>query len=78
MEAMKGADPRINRQFPKAVPLWCATHQLTRAIVQSCTEPAIRNMIGIVDSVSTVFSKDSNEVSKPICDTWQTFSKNYL
>ena len=69
MEATKGAGPRINRQFPKTVPLWCATHQLNRVIVQSCTAPAIRTMIGTVGSVFTVFSIDSNEVSRPICDT---------
>ena len=43
--ATKGARPRINRQFPKAEPLWCAVHQLNRVTVQTCTEPAIRNMI---------------------------------
>ena len=62
------AGPRINRQFPKAVSLWCATHQLNRVIGQSCTEPVIRNMIKTVDSVSTVFGIDSTEVSRLICD----------
>ena len=52
MGTAKGAGPRINEQFPKAVPLWCATHQLNRVIVQSCSEPPIRNMIGTIDSVS--------------------------
>ena len=40
-----------NLEYPKAIPLWCASHQLNRVIVQSCTEQAIRNMIGTVDSV---------------------------
>ena len=55
MGRFKGAGPRINREFPKAIPLWCASHQLNRVIVQSCTEPPIRNMIGTVDSVSTIW-----------------------
>ena len=40
MGAAKGAGPRINMQYPKAVPasLWCANHQLNRVIVQSCTQ----------------------------------------
>ena len=57
MGATKGAGLRINRQFPKAVLIWCATHKLNRIIVQSCTEPTQRNMIGTVDSVSTVLSR---------------------
>ena len=67
--ATKEAGSGINIQLPKAVPLWCATHQLNRVIVQSCTEPAIRNMIGTVDSVSTIFSIDSSEASRPFHDT---------
>ena len=43
MGKTKGAGPRINREYPKAIPpLWCApSHQLNRVIVQSCTEQAI-------------------------------------
>ena len=52
MGAAKGAGPRISEQFPKAVPLWCATHQLNTVIVQSCSELPIRDMIGTIDSVS--------------------------
>ena len=55
MGAAKVAGPRINMQYPKAVPLWCANHQLNRVIVQSCTEPCIRNMIGTIDSVSKIY-----------------------
>ena len=50
--AVKGTGSRIARQYSKAVPLWCTTHQLNRVIVQSCVEPSVRNMIGPVDSVS--------------------------
>ena len=50
--AVKCAGSRIGRQYPKAVSLWCTTHQLNRVIVQSCTEPPVRNMIGTVDNVS--------------------------
>ena len=55
MGSTKGAGPQINKDFPKAVPLWCASHQLNRVIVQSCTEHAIQNMIGMIDSVNIVF-----------------------
>ena len=51
-EPVKGVGSRIARQYPKAVLLWCTTHQLNRVIVQSCTEPPVRNMIGTVDSIS--------------------------
>ena len=54
MGATKGAGPRINRDYPKAVPLWCASHQLNRVIVQSCTERPIKNMIGMIDSVNMI------------------------
>ena len=57
MGKTKGAGPRINKEYPKAIPLWCASHQLNRVIVQSCTEQAIRNMIGTVDSVSITMYK---------------------
>ena len=50
--AVKGAGSRIATQYPKAVPLWCTTHQLNRVIVQSCTETPVRNMIWTVDNVS--------------------------
>ena len=50
--AVKGAGSRIARQYPKAVPLWCTTHQLNRVIVQSCTEHPVRNMVGTLNNVS--------------------------
>ena len=49
---VKVAGTWIARWYPKAVPLWYTTHQLNRLIVQSCTEPPVRNVIGTVDSVS--------------------------
>ena len=49
--ACEGAGLRIQRQFTKAIPLWCTTHQLNRAIVQSSKEQPIKNMIGTVDNV---------------------------
>ena len=53
MGAFKGAGPRIQRWYPRAILQSCTTHQLNRAIVQSSTELAIRNMIGTVDTVSS-------------------------
>ena len=53
MGPFKGAGPRIQRQYPRAIPLWCTTHQLNRVIAQSFTELAIRNMIGTMDTVSS-------------------------
>ena len=54
MGKSKGTGPWINAEYPKAVPLWCASHQLNRVIVQSCAEPAIQNMIGTIDSVNII------------------------
>ena len=50
--AVKGAGSRIARQHPKVVPLQCTTHQLSRVIVQSCTESPVSNMTGTVYNVS--------------------------
>ena len=55
MGSTKRVGPQINKDFPKAVPLCCASHQLNMAIVKSCTEHAIQNMIGMIDSVNIVF-----------------------
>jgi hypothetical protein len=63
---VKGAGMRIQRQYPKAVPMWCAAHQLNRVIVQSCTEKPVRNMIGTVDCVSTKF-EIWNKLSIKLC-----------
>ena len=38
-------------QFPKALHLWCASHQLNLVIVDSCILPLIRNMMGTTDQV---------------------------
>ena len=51
MGAFEGPGPRIQRQYPRAIPLWCTTHQLNRAIVQSSIELALRKIIGTVDNV---------------------------
>ena len=51
MGVFKGVGSRIHRLYPKAIPLWCTSHQLNRVIVQSSRDPPIRNMIGTVDSV---------------------------
>ena len=51
MGTFKGTGLRIQGQFTKAIPLWCPTHQLNRAIVQSSKDQPIRNMIGTVDNV---------------------------
>lgn len=49
--SVKGVGPRIERQFPKALHLWCASHQLNLVIVDSCILPLIRNMMGTTDQV---------------------------
>ena len=50
--SVKGVGPWIERQFPKALYLWCASHQLNLVIVDSCILPLIRNMMGTTDQVS--------------------------
>ena len=71
--AVKGAGSRIARQYPKAVPLWCTTHQLNRVIVQSCTEHHVRNIIGTVDSDSiSLFYLDQSS-REFICEKMVSF-----
>ncbi|XP_069104128.1 52 kDa repressor of the inhibitor of the protein kinase-like [Argopecten irradians] len=51
----KGVGPRIQQQYPKALPFWCTAHQLNRCIVQACTIPAVRNMMSTADQVVRFF-----------------------
>ena len=49
--SVRGVGLRIERQFPKALHFWCASHQLHLVIVDSCILPLIRNMMGTTDQV---------------------------
>ena len=51
----KGVSSRIQQQFPKALPMWCAAHRLNWYIVQACTIPEVRNMMSTADQVVCTF-----------------------
>ena len=52
---VNGVGPRIHRQYPKALPFWCAAHQLNWCIVQACNIPMVRNMMTTYDQVVRFF-----------------------
>ena len=52
----KGVSSRIQQQFPKALPMWCAAHRLNRCIVQACTIPEVRYMMSTADQVVCTFN----------------------
>ena len=54
---VRGVGPRIEQMCPKALHLWCASHQLNLVIVSSCTLPLIRNMMGTTDQVCGVINE---------------------
>ena len=52
----KGVSSRVQQQFPKALPMWCAAHRLNRrCIVQTCTIPEVRNIMSTADQVVCTF-----------------------
>ena len=51
----KGVANRIKEQYPKALSLWCAAHQLNRCVVQACTIQEVRNMMTTADQVVKFF-----------------------
>ena len=52
---VNGTAARITSSFPLALYVHCASHCLNLAVVSSLEEVAVRNMIGIVNRVSTFF-----------------------
>ncbi|XP_060569650.1 zinc finger MYM-type protein 1-like [Ruditapes philippinarum] len=48
---VKGVGPRIQRQYPRALPFWCTAHQLNRCVVHACDNKLVRNMMGTVHKV---------------------------
>ena len=52
---VNGTAARITSSFPLALYVHCAFHCLNLAVVSSLEEVAVRNMIGIVNRVSTFF-----------------------
>lgn len=52
---VNGTAARIMSSFPLAIYVHCASHCLNLAVVGSLEEVAVRNMIGIVNRVSTFF-----------------------
>ncbi len=49
----KGAAAIITSQFPLAMYLHCASHSLNLAVVKSLEVQSVRNMIGIINRVSS-------------------------
>lgn len=54
----RGVQSRIKQLQPLAIYMHCAAHKLNLAIVNACSLPSVRNMMGIVGSV-TVFVRES-------------------
>ena len=52
---VNGTAVRIMSSFPLAIYVHCASHCLNLAVIASVEEVAVRNMIGIVNRVSTFF-----------------------
>ena len=53
---IRGTAALISAQHPLAIYLHCASHSLNLAVVKSLEVTSVRNMIGVVDRVSTFFS----------------------
>ena len=51
----KGARAVIQREYPRAVYVHCRAHALNLAVVKSCENPYIRNMLGVVERVAVFF-----------------------
>ena len=49
--SFKGVRARIQEQHPAAVYVHCKAHVLNLALVHSCQEPLVRNMLGTVKEV---------------------------
>ena len=50
-----GARAVIQREYPRAVYVHCPAHALNLAVVKSCENPYIRNMLGVVERVAVFF-----------------------
>uniref|UniRef100_H3ATM6 DUF4371 domain-containing protein n=1 Tax=Latimeria chalumnae TaxID=7897 RepID=H3ATM6_LATCH len=48
---VKGVAARIQEKYPKALPLWCTSHQLNRCVVQAYEITTVRNMMDAADEV---------------------------
>ncbi|KAH3720099.1 hypothetical protein DPMN_062992 [Dreissena polymorpha] len=52
----KGVVPRIQAQYPRALPFRCTAHQLNRCVVHASDSTLVRNMIGTVDRIAVFFN----------------------
>ncbi|XP_052282497.1 52 kDa repressor of the inhibitor of the protein kinase-like [Dreissena polymorpha] len=52
----KGVGPRIQHQYPRALPFWCTAHQLNRCVVHASNSTLVRNMMGTVDRIAVFFN----------------------
>ncbi|CAH0402528.1 unnamed protein product [Chilo suppressalis] len=55
-----GVQSQIKQLQPLATYMHCAAHKLNLAIVKACSLPSVRNMMGVVSSV-TVFVRESSK-----------------
>ncbi|XP_052245753.1 52 kDa repressor of the inhibitor of the protein kinase-like [Dreissena polymorpha] len=52
----KGVGPRIQHQYPRALPFWCTAHKLNRCVVHASNSTLVRNMMGTVDRIAVFFN----------------------
>ena len=58
---IRGTAALVSAQYPLALYLHCASHALNLAVVKSLDVTSVRNMIGVVDRVSTFFFSSSKK-----------------
>ena len=51
----KGVGPRIQREYPKAVPVWCSSHKLNLVVVSGLKLLPVDNMMCTMDSIVRFF-----------------------
>lgn len=76
-----GAAAIISSQFPLALYFYCASHSLNLAVVKSLEVQCVRNMIGVVNRVSTFFNahpKPQRKLEEAIDNTQPTSSVHKL
>lgn len=54
-----GVHKRIQELYPKAIYVHCASHRLNLVLSDSLSVPSIRNCLGVVNEISTLFRNNS-------------------
>ena len=63
---VKGAAAIISRQYPLALYLHCASHCLNLAVVKSLQITSVRNMMGVIERVKSVFFPLTLNAKEPL------------